>query len=61
MKGTKNKVVDALSKKIYITTLSMCKLDLRTNVLESQNRDATYLQLKEKLQQGNSDKQCKGY
>ena len=34
---------------------------MRTRVLEAQNDDETYLQVKEKLQQGKVDEKCEGY
>ena len=61
VKGKENKVANAPSKKFHAPTLSICKLDLRTRVIESQNNDERYLQVKEKLQQGKLDEICEGY
>ena len=50
VKGKENKVVDTLSRKFHVASLSVCKLDLGPRVLEAQNSYETYLQVKEKLQ-----------
>ena len=47
-----NKVSYALSEKINVASLRTCESDLRTRFLEAQNKDETYLHVKEKLQQG---------
>ena len=49
VKEKENKVVDALSLKFYVAALSVFKSDFSTRVLEAQNNDKTYLQVKDKL------------
>jgi ribosome maturation protein Sdo1 len=43
VKDKENNVVDALSKKFHITTISICKTDLRMRVLGSNSPNAFYL------------------
>lgn len=59
VKGKENKVADALSKKIHVETMSICKSNLRTRVIEVSNQDELYLQIKEKQQQGKLEKSVK--
>jgi hypothetical protein len=54
IKGKKNKVVDALSRKVHelhATTISMYRTNIRDRVLEAANVDLQYRDLVAKLQQ----------
>jgi hypothetical protein len=56
IKGKENKVVDALSRRVHemhATTISMYKYDLKDIILEAAKSDQHYMEIKEKLQQGN--------
>jgi hypothetical protein len=56
MKGKENKVVDAVSIRVHLmhaTSDSMHQLDLKSIILDGLVTDHHYLQVKEKLQQGN--------
>ena len=38
VKGKENKVADALSRKFHVVAKSICKLDLRTRVIEASTK-----------------------
>jgi hypothetical protein len=55
IKGKKNKVDDALSRRVHellATTISMYLTDIKSRILEAANTDLQYRDLVEKLQQG---------
>ena len=60
VKGKKNTVANAVSKKFHISTISTCKTDLSARVLEALVNDEFYLQEKEELQRQQGDKNCEG-
>jgi hypothetical protein len=52
IKGKENMVIDALNRRVYamyVTTITMCKSDLKNKILESLISDEYYLQVKEGL------------
>ena len=56
IKGKENKVVDALNRRVHemhATTISMCQSNLRDKILKVAKSDKKYMELREKLQQGN--------
>jgi hypothetical protein len=56
IKGKENKVVDALNRRVHemhATTISMYQSDLKDIILEAAKSDQKYMEVKEKLQQGN--------
>jgi hypothetical protein len=56
IKGKENQVVDALNRRTHekhITTISMCKSDLKDKIIATTISDQQYLKIKETLQQGN--------
>jgi hypothetical protein len=59
-----NKVVDALNKRVHemhVTTISMCKFDLRNRILEVVTSEEHYLHIKDGLQQESLQKKYEGY
>ena len=55
IKGKENKVVDALSRRVYAlhaTTISMYQIDIKGIILEAANADLQYMELVAKLHQG---------
>ena len=61
MKGKENKIDDTLNKKFHAVVLSICDSDLNTRVLKAQIKDETYLQVKEKLQQEETNRKYERY
>ena len=64
IKGKENKVVDALSRKvqeIHMASLSICKSDLRQQIVNHTAGEEIYVQVKDKLQQQNLEKKYEGY
>jgi hypothetical protein len=64
IKGKENKVVDALSRRVHLmhaTAVSMHQSDLKRRILDGLVTDQHYLQVKEKLQQGNVQQKIKEY
>jgi hypothetical protein len=56
IKGKENQVVDALSRishERHIATISMYKTYLKDKIIEATSLDQQYLNIKEKLQEGN--------
>jgi hypothetical protein len=56
IKGKENKVVDALSSRVnelHATTISMCQYDLKGRISEATKSYLQYMELVEKLQEGN--------
>jgi hypothetical protein len=57
IKGKENKVADALSRRVHelhATTISMYQTDIKGIISEVANTDLQYMELLEKLQQGNN-------
>jgi hypothetical protein len=64
IKGKENKVVDALSRRVYLmhsTVVSLHQSDLKRIILDDLVIDQHYLQLKESLQQGYVQQKIKEY
>jgi hypothetical protein len=64
IKGKENKVVDALNRRVHemhATTISMYQSDLKDKILEAAKSDQKYMELKEKLQQGNLQQKVEDY
>jgi hypothetical protein len=62
IKGKENKVVDALSRRMHpmhTTIVNMHRLDLKSIILDGLVTDQHYLQVKEKLQQGDVQQKIK--
>ena len=49
IKGKENKVVDALSRKVHVASLSICQSDLRQLIVNHTAEDELYVQVKDKL------------
>jgi hypothetical protein len=57
-------VVDALNRRVHemhATTISMYKSDLKDIILEAAKSDQQYMEIKEKLQQGNLQQKIEDY
>jgi hypothetical protein len=64
IKGKENKVVDALSRRVHelhATTISMYQTDIKGRILEAANADLQYVELVEKLQQGEMPQKVENY
>jgi hypothetical protein len=64
IKGKENQVVDALSRRaheVHVSAINMYKTYLKDKILEATNSDHLYLQIKENLQQENSQQKIKNY
>jgi hypothetical protein len=64
IKGKENKVVDALNKRVHelhATTINMCQSDLKGRISEASKSDLHYMELVEKLQQGNLQQKIEDY
>jgi hypothetical protein len=64
IKRKENKVSDALSRRVHLmhaTVVSMHQSDLKRRILDGLVIDQHYLQVKEKLQQGNVQQKIKEY
>jgi hypothetical protein len=64
IKGKENKVVDALSRRVHelhATTINMCQSDLKGRISEAAKSDLHYMELVEKLQQGNLQQKIEDY
>jgi hypothetical protein len=64
IKGKENKVVDALSIRVHelhSTTISMYQTDIKGRILEVANADLQYMELVEKIQQGEIPQKVEDY
>ena len=61
IKGKENKVVDALSRKVHVESLSICQIDLRQQIINHTVEDEVYVQIKDKLQQQRLENKYEGY
>jgi hypothetical protein len=64
IKGKENKVVDALSRRVHemhATTINMCQSNLKDRIIEAGKLDKKYMEVKEKLQQGNLQQKVENY
>ena len=49
VKMKENKVVDALSRRMHVVEISLCKSDLKEKILNSLRKNEVYLQIKEAM------------
>ena len=64
IKGKYNKVVDALNRKVHemhVASISIFQSDLRQQIANHVAKDELYVQVKDKLQQQNLEKNYEGY
>ena len=54
-------LTDALIKRFHITTISVCKIDIRERILETLASNEFYLQVKEELQKEHNNKKYEIY